>query len=782
MVSELERAGRAVLAFRELLPSLSAFASMATGRPMSVEVGATPETDGRSTIWLRPPAVLADPREHDRSNCSRRENYRMVCPACEQLDEVYSSVYHEIAHITEDSLQMLTPLEIESAVFAGARSGTPAYFEWMVEQQRAYGDQDAYTYAAGVSPYLKMMLKVADDIRIERASYRARAGVETIRYAMLERILDDGIEQSDGSRALWRDRPVQAQAPVAALVANFGHSLLDRFDSDVVRVVHGVLSQACGDDEPETMVDALTMAVAMLGVFHAAGLYELPIPEDNENDSDASDPGDPGGDSGDPGDPQDADDSPVPMGDEGGAEDEQEGADGAEAGRDGGEGSGVEGAEAEPAASGAQSGTGDAGGDGGDETDDDSAESGEHGAAAESSGAGPAQRDGGSAAGGADQGDRTPGTDEGADGGVADPQGRDGAAGAPVDDPAGDESGGWPDADPGVPPTGGERIFSGVTQASVEEIEAALEEMSGHGENDGAEFDPAVLEQAVEQVGTFDSFSVRVEGLDVFPGVTAAYTRPNLRRTFGAGAFRPVPESVIAPSALHARRIFSESKLDRNVRNLRRGKLDPRTLGRRGWSDDDRVFKRKLRAEGIDFEAVIGLDISGSTIDGCITLIKQAADAMATVLSRVGVEFSVYAHTTSEFGQPTLRQHIYEVKAPRERWAPENRRDLAGLLPSNGSLDGHNLEFYRKILDRSRAKRRAIVYFTDGEIPETNADEERIIIKREVAECKKRGYSMMAVGIGNDSPKKFGLDTIRIDRPDDIVTVLKELERRITST
>lgn len=322
-----------------------------------------------------------------------------------------------------------------------------------------------------------------------------------------------------------------------------------------------------------------------------------------------------------------------------------------------------------------------------------------------------------------------------------------------------------------------EEQFADVQHVTPGQIEQDFEAASGH--DDGKHLvdgdwpvSDEVIEVAIAQAESFDDYSADVDGLIVTaPGDGVAF-RQN-------PAFHiAVDPSVLAPSVMRARRVFSDSKLDRDVRNLRRGKIHAGSLAKRVPFGDDRVFKRRLRAEGIDFEVVIGLDVSYSTSDGCIRLIKAAGEALANVLHRVGVDFSLYAHTTTR-GHP-LSQVMNPVKRVTDPWGPQQQELLARLSPVSGSLDGHNLEFYRKLLQRSRARQKLIVYFTDGQIPDTNRAEEKVIIEREVKMLDRLGYSFLAVGIGNDSPKKYGLDTIRIDQADDIVTVVKEIEKRIT--
>lgn len=337
--------------------------------------------------------------------------------------------------------------------------------------------------------------------------------------------------------------------------------------------------------------------------------------------------------------------------------------------------------------------------------------------------------------------------------------------------------------------------FSDVDHASAEEIREAMEQASGHaeaavilggGHSHGAEeddddSDDDVMEQAVTKALVFDDANTTVLGQKVFTNGkhSVGWGKYSDRR---ATLFRPMQRKELSPSILHARRIFSDSKLDKNVRNLKRGKLATAKLGARAWNNqDDRLFQKKIRANGIDDELVIAMDLSGSTSSRWDRYIKQTAYAMAEVVHSVGVKFSIYGHTTdAAWDTREFTQHLYEVKNVSDPWGPVQKDLLARLGGMEGSLDGHNLEFYRKVLMRSTARRKTLVYYTDGQIPETNSAEEAVIITRELALYRKLGIGILVVCFGTDGPKRYGLDTIKIKGADDIVTVIKELESRLT--
>jgi hypothetical protein len=121
------------------------------------------------------------------------------------------------------------------------------------------------------------------------------------------------------------------------------------------------------------------------------------------------------------------------------------------------------------------------------------------------------------------------------------------------------------------------------------------------------------------------------------------------------------------------------------------------------------------------------------------------------------------------------------VKAPGEPWNNTTRTRLTELGPDSCNLDGHTLEFYRKILDERRETDRVIQYYTDGQMPLENYEEELAVLQHNIKICRDRGYHLMAVGCNTDSPQAHGFDTVRIDDVEDVSKVVQHLGRRLQS-
>lgn len=246
-----------------------------------------------------------------------------------------------------------------------------------------------------------------------------------------------------------------------------------------------------------------------------------------------------------------------------------------------------------------------------------------------------------------------------------------------------------------------------------------------------------------------------------------------------------VDASLITASLGRLRVVFSDNRKARQVRNLKAGRINTKAL-RRVPVQDDRLFQKKREPGAKDYFVVIGLDNSGSTAGRELGVIKAAGLHKAEMLTKLGIDFAMYAHNGSPHGYAgsfhrtnTMDLDIVVIKAPGERWTEVTRQRLRDLGPGGFNLDGHALEYYRKACDGHRATDKVILYYTDGAMPNENYEEELHTLQREIRTCVQRGYSVVGIGVGTDSPRKHGLDTIQIDSVEDVPLVVKELERRL---
>lgn len=398
-------------------------------------------------------------------------------------------------------------------------------------------------------------------------------------------------------------------------------------------------------------------------------------------------------------------------------------------------------------------------------------------------------------------------TDEGADRGGSDgdgPEEEEGELGSGVDvdaeDLGHDPLDYRPDADSAVSAPEGEYQMVPPTIGSDDEID--LVDLGLHPDIDTKADQRKSMEKAVEsaivQSVYFEKPSERIFGLKVWKyedREADVVNRPwhawggNL---YGGGyaslrgqRIDPVGEAVLGPALMRMRLVFSDNKRTKHNRNQRSGRIDTRTLGKRAWSGDDRLFGQKVVPNKKDYFVALFLDVSGSTRGVNLKMIKEAALAQAELCHRMGIKFAVYAHTGSPSEVPADNESwdiwvdLYEVKAPDQGWDDKCREALMSLNPSAANLDGHTLEFARKLLDTRTETNRVILYYSDGAMPLENHDEELEILQREIKTCRAKGYTLAGVGVRTDSPSRHGMDTVQIDDSAEVGKVVTHLERHI---
>jgi hypothetical protein len=382
-----------------------------------------------------------------------------------------------------------------------------------------------------------------------------------------------------------------------------------------------------------------------------------------------------------------------------------------------------------------------------------------------------------------------------------------------------DEADGTPDADEaldgdsdlGADERGAEDLPDDGTADDVVEL---IQDFTGHNHDEDEQVhlgspdpvDEAAVDKAIVQNKNFDMPTATVYDVEVYTWPAddykcEAWERPRspedltlrLGDTDRAGNDRwdilRTPEEVLQPALFEMRRVFSDNRRTRFQRNLKKGKLDGRSLGRRAWKGDDmRLFQKQERPKSRSYAVIIGGDISWSTHGSEIVVEKQAMFAQAELCNRMGIDFEVWAHTAdgysgplrSDFDEDAYVMQMHRVKGWTDPWNAKTQEGLAWLHSVSTNLDGHTLEFYRKRLMTSNATTKILLYYTDGAMPAANYDDELEVLKREVDIYKRLGIVMLGVGVGTDSPKRWGMDTVRINNKGDITKVIKHLEGVLT--
>lgn len=291
---------------------------------------------------------------------------------------------------------------------------------------------------------------------------------------------------------------------------------------------------------------------------------------------------------------------------------------------------------------------------------------------------------------------------------------------------------------------------------------------------DATPMDVSITEDAINQAAWFETGSVDVRGVQIheFNGHRSYWTEKRARyRT--ADSFKVESVTLNNPT-MKLRALLERSRRTVVERNLRKGRLSSGHLAKRVPFGDDRIFKRKSIPGKQDYEVILMMDCSGSTRGYNSEIERDVVYAMAEMLHRIGVTFSIYGHTSH-----ASYMVILPVKPADSPWDANCKHGLANIDGYAGNLDGHALEFARKRADESTATNKIIMYASDGAMPAENHVEEKEILVREVNECKRRGYTLIGLGIRSDSPTQYGLDTVLLESGDEIGLAVEFLAKYI---
>jgi hypothetical protein len=304
----------------------------------------------------------------------------------------------------------------------------------------------------------------------------------------------------------------------------------------------------------------------------------------------------------------------------------------------------------------------------------------------------------------------------------------------------------------------------------------------------------AAVEKAILQGFYFESPSVNIHGVrehyfgqpNVVDGFnfSTAWERHNFygysgERTGRDGDFT-ASEQILGPALLKTRRAFTDNARGSEQTNLKSGKVNARVLGKRAHSGDDRLFLQRRQPGKRSYFVVIMMDISGSTVGANIRIMKQAVFAQAMLLHRAGVPFAIYAQSGQAHSLDGVREmdlEIYVVKQVGQPWDVKTQDALTELGPDSMNLDGHALEYARKRAEEVQATDRIILFYSDGKMPAANYEEELEILQREIKYCRRKGITLLGVGIRTDSPRAHGLETVQLDSVEETGKVTDQLKK-----
>jgi hypothetical protein len=254
-------------------------------------------------------------------------------------------------------------------------------------------------------------------------------------------------------------------------------------------------------------------------------------------------------------------------------------------------------------------------------------------------------------------------------------------------------------------------------------------------------------------------------------------------------------ESIYGKALMELKLTFERNARGAKARNLRSGKINASVLGKRAPLGDGRLFQTKSLPKKRDYVVLLHIDNSGSTDSNVnqgswgdrtriLEFEKKAVYAQAELLARLGIKFIIMAGNAdmkmAETGfQYDMYSVVYEIKSVSEPWDNKVKERLKALPATGFNLDGHAVQIAVWELMQVRATDKVLMYYTDGEMPAANKDDEIEVLTRAIATATKNHITLMGVGVQTNSPSAYGLDTVRIDTADDLSAVTAHLGKRI---
>src|SRR5690606_4514745 len=165
--------------------------------------------------------------------------------------------------------------------------------------------------------------------------------------------------------------------------------------------------------------------------------------------------------------------------------------------------------------------------------------------------------------------------------------------------------------------------------------------------------DRAAINTAVQQGKYFDSPSTEISGVFerregyVGGAWSTDFNGSRYEEHVGLKVDLTVPEPLVAEALLRMRTTFDNNARRKDTNHLKSGRVNPRTLGKRAWSGDERLFRKRTLPGRKSYFVLVGVDVSGSTAGPNIALLKKSAAIQAELLHRAGIPFAVAAHTAS---------------------------------------------------------------------------------------------------------------------------------------
>jgi len=354
------------------------------------------------------------------------------------------------------------------------------------------------------------------------------------------------------------------------------------------------------------------------------------------------------------------------------------------------------------------------------------------------------------------------------------------------------------------------------------------------------EMDPKDIEDAMEQAKDLDTLMEEVIDSKVMaeysPGdywtvttdfdVVEKYEPEN--RGPGALALSRAEDRVRSATGLLSKRLerlIAARSFDRKAPGYRSGAIHTAALHRIITSNDDRVFRRKIRTTTKDVAVQLVVDCSGSMSGDKIQLAMDAAWSLSAALERIKITNEVIGFTTTDLMHASLgyRSHHKHTKERIEAWkaAEESARKLTrdkgirigrfdplylpvfkdfaerftnerkmamALAPEQMMLmqnvDGESIMHCARRLTARSETRKIMIVLSDGH-PAASGDSTilRSHLKHSVKILEDTGTEVFGIGIKDRSVEQFYRHHVVLDDMTALpTTVMQALERMLLSS
>jgi hypothetical protein len=285
-----ERANEAVRVFRQMLPTLTAYARAVTGnKTMRIEIALDNGASDKNTIYFQPPIALGDKTQHVKLYCHKRNSDGMqVCPACKIRERVMAVIYHEIGHISQGTFSPYTERDIQNMMHLAEplwgvsvpeyRVKASAHVAKLASRRDGKGD-DFMNLLRGAHDWLPYIFNAVEDARVNERIFRVRPGVRAMYEAMIAQVRAEGVPTPGTDTFVkWIDCSDEFQLICALSQKLGGYDLTDMFRWNIIAVFDDIELNHILDrfDASQTARESFEQTFSIMQRFNELGFMRLP--------------------------------------------------------------------------------------------------------------------------------------------------------------------------------------------------------------------------------------------------------------------------------------------------------------------------------------------------------------------------------------------------------------------------------------------------------------------------------------------------------------------------